>query len=320
MATRKNPRKAQSAQKKKITVLSYMARQIDLMKLEKRFGTSRNYSKAQNSLNAFLKGRDICFSRIDESFVHEYNSFLEQRGITRNTISFYMRILRALYNKATKEHIARPRQLFSDVYTGVDKTRKRALDEKAVKRIMALDLKGLPSLMLSRDIFYFSFCMRGMSFVDIAFLKKHDYDGEYITYHRQKTGQRLMVYAEPCIERIIRRYSSQTAGTPYIFPIIKSDNSETAFRQYQTALGYHNRKLKELARRAKVNIPLSSYCARHTWATVARNHHIPISVIAAAMGHNSEKTTLIYLASLENSVIDKANRRVIESVGKTVSP
>lgn len=319
MTTRKNPRKAQPRQKR-ITVLGYMTRQIDLMRLTKRFGTARNYSKAQHSLNVFLKGRDIPFKRINERFVHDYNSFLERRGITRNTISFYMRIFRALYNKAAKEHIARPQQLFNDVYTGVDITRKRALDERSVKRIMALNLEGSYSLTLSRDLFYFSFCMRGMSFVDIAFLRKQDYDGKYISYHRQKTGQRLTILAEPCIVEIIRRYSTQTIGTPFIFPIIKSDDSEIAFRQYQTALGYHNRKLKELAIMAKVNIPLSSYCARHTWATLARNHNIPVSVIAAAMGHTSEKTTLIYLASLENSVIDKANRRVIESVCKTVSP
>ena len=300
--------------------MDYMERQINAMKTMNRLGTARNYSRARNSLRTFLDGHDVSFRRMDESLIMSYNNWLERRGVVKNTISFYMRILRAIYNKAVKDCIAKQNSPFKNVYTGIDNTRKRALDENVIKILMMLDLKDSPTLALTRDIFIFSYCMRGMSFVDIAFLRRQNFDGNYISYRRKKTGQRLTVLVEPCIARIIRRYAESSEGCPYIFPIISSDNPEDAYRQYQTALGYHNRKLKELAKRANVNLPLSSYWARHTWATVARNHNIPVSVIGAAMGHSSEKTTLIYLASLENSVIDKANRLVIGSINKMVSP
>ena len=315
MNKRKNSRKTE-----RVTVMAYMERQIAEMKALRRLGTARNYTRARNSFSSFLKGHDVSFRRMDENLILDYNNWLGQRGVVKNTISFYMRILRAIYNKAAKDRLTKQNFPFRNVYTGIDKTRKRALDEKEVKRIMELDLKDSPSLTLSRDIFLFSYCMRGMSFVDIAFLRRQNFDGSYITYRRQKTGQCLTVRVEPCIARIIKRYSDLSESTPYIFPIISSCDPEEAYRQYQTALGYHNRKLKALARRANVNLPLSSYWARHTWATVARNHNIPVSVIGAAMGHSSEKTTMIYLAALENSVIDKANRVVIGSIDKMVSP
>ena len=315
MNKRKNSRKTE-----RVTVMAYMERQIAEMKALRRLGTARNYTRARNSFSSFLKGHDVSFRKMDENLILGYNNWLGQRGVVKNTISFYMRILRAIYNKAAKDRLIKQNFPFRNVYTGIDKTRKRALDEKEVKRILELDLKDSPSLTLSRDIFLFSYCMRGMSFVDIAFLRRQNIDGSYITYRRQKTGQCLTVRVEPCIARIIKRYSDLFESTPYIFPIISSCDPEEAYRQYQTALGYHNRKLKALARRANVNLPLSSYWARHTWATVARNHNIPVSVIGAAMGHSSEKTTMIYLAALENSVIDKANRVVIGSIDKMVSP
>lgn len=299
--------------------LNYIEKQISNLTIAKKFGTARNYTKARNSIRTFLKGHDIPLQAINEKIILDYNDWLEERGVVRNTISFYMRILRSVYNKAVNETLAKQTDPFKNVYTGIGQTRKKSIDEHSIGKIMMLDLEDSPSLALSRDLFLFSFWMRGMSFVDIAFLRKHDIDGKYISYHRQKTNRQLTIKMEPCIEKMVRRYSEKTKGTPYVFPVIFSNDPKTAYLQYQTALGYHNRKLKELSKMAKVNIPLSSYWARHTWATVARNHNVPVSVISAAMGHSSEKTTLIYLDSLENSIIDKANHRVIESVNKMVS-
>ncbi len=304
----------------RMTVLAYIGRQVAAMKAGRRLGTARNYTKAGNSLCSFLKGKDVPLRRMDENLILGYNNYLRERGVVKNTVSFYMRILRAVYNKAVRDGLVRQCFPFRNVYTGIDRTRKRALDEEAVRKILKLDLRNSPSLALSRDIFMFSYCMRGMSFVDIAFLRRQNFDGNYITYRRQKTGQSLAVLVEPCIARIIGRYAGVSESGPYIFPIISSTDPEEAYRQYQTALGYHNRKLKELARRANVNLPLSSYWARHSWATAARNHNIPVSVIGAAMGHTSERTTLIYLDSLENSVVDKANRLVIGCMNMLVSP
>lgn len=115
------------------------------------------------------------------------------------------------------------------------------------------------------------------------------------------------------------RYDAEVSDSPYVFPLIKSTDPPTAFRQYHTALRYYNRKLKELSEMVGTRVPLSSYVARHTWATSARDHNIPISVISAGMGHSSEKTTRIYLASLENSVIDMANKAILKKFDADIS-
>ena len=300
-------------------LLNYIEKQSATLARERKFGTSRNYIKARNSIQAFLKGKDIPLKAMNADLILEYNDWLTERGITRNTISFYMRILRSIYNKAVTQRLVRQTHPFSNVYTGIDKTRKRALDESGLEKIMTLDLSDSPGLTMTRDLFVFSFCMRGMSFVDIAFLRKRDINGKRISYLRQKTGRQLTIMMEPCIENIVKRYLEKTKDSPYVFPIIFSNDPQTAYNQYEAALGRHNRRLKELASMANLNIPLSSYCARHSWATAARNHNVPVSVITAAMGHSSESTTLIYLDSLEDSVIDKANHCVLESVNKMVS-
>lgn len=118
---------------------------------------------------------------------------------------------------------------------------------------------------------------------------------------------------EPCIERIVRRYEG---SSPYVFPLIRSSDPREAFREYYNALGLHNRKLKELSKLVDAEASLTSYVARHTWATAARKHRIPLAVISAGMGHTSEKTTQIYLESLDSSVIDRANRRIVQALNQ----
>ncbi len=210
-------------------------------------------------------------------------------------------------------------ELFRGVYKGIDRTRKRAADEDLVVRLLSLDLSSSAALALARDLFVFSYCTRGMAFVDVAFLRKDDVRDGVISYVRRKTGQRLTVGLEPCIELIMKRYDVETADSPYVFPIITSENPEVAYTQYQIALNYHNRKLKRIASLLGEPLRLSTYTARHTWATAARNHQVPLSVISAGMGHTSEKTTQIYLADLDTSVIDQANRGILGKINCVVS-
>lgn len=155
----------------------------------------------------------------------------------------------------------------------------------------------------------FSYCARGMAFVDIAFLRRDDICGDWFSYVRRKTGQRLTVRIEPPMAAIINRYKNE-AGE-YVFPIISADGQD-AYRQYQTALGYHNRKLKQLAEIAGISEKLSTYTARHSWATAARRHNVPLSIISAGLGHSSERTTLIYLDSVENVALDNANHEILK--------
>lgn len=297
------------------SVLKFFSGLIANFRSTYKLGTARNYDKAFRSLSVFLRGKDIPFSRFNECLVLRYNDYLLGRHVSKNSISFYNRILRAVYNKAVKQSLARQTFPFNEVYTGISQTRKRAVKEDVIRNLKELDLTLTPSLSLARDLFVFSFYTRGMAFVDMAFLRRSDVAGGYIRYQRHKTGKGLMIRIEPCMETIINRYTG--SGTPYyIFPLLSSLDKNTAFREYQTALGYHNKKLKALARMLKLDTPLTSYTARHTWATLALRHHIPIGIISAGLGHTSERTTRIYLDSIDNRDIDEANRILLQGLWK----
>lgn len=301
------------------TVLSCLTTLIDELKNDGRWGNARNLQRALNSFSDFLGGLDRPLKQVDERLVMEYEQWLRIRKVSKNSSSFYMRTLRSAYNKVISRNQMEQTFPFRNVYTGVERTRKRAVPEDIMVRLQKLDLTHSAPLAFSRDMFIFSYCTRGMAFVDIAYLKKEDVSGGILSYVRHKTGQRLTVRIEPLIEEIIERYEPFVHNSPYLFPIITSNDPEEAFRQYQTALGYHNRKLKKLGKLTGENLHLSSYTARHSWATVARKHNVPLSVISAGMGHTSEKTTLIYLDSVENSLIDKANEEILEALCRNVS-
>ncbi len=296
------------------TFFAFMRQQIESLYNVNRLGTARNYEKALCSFSAFLQGEDIHFSMITEKLIESYNAWLIRRGIVRNSISFYMRILRAVFNKAVRQHLTESAHPFQDVYTGIDRTRKRAISESTITQLYRLDLQSNPTLALARDIFIFSYCTRGMAFVDIAYLKKSNIQDGTICYSRRKTGQPLCIKIEENIREIIEKYSSEKRE--HIFPIIFSDDTQKAYKQYRHELNNHNRRLKELSTMLPTDCRLTSYTSRHSWATVARNHNVPISVISAGLGHTSEQTTQIYLTMLENSVIDEANKGIIRGLTK----
>lgn len=200
---------------------------------------------------------------------------------------------------------------FKHVYTGIDKTVKRAVSLKIIRQIRNLDLTLNPSLDYARDMFLFSFYTRGMSFVDMAFLKKRDIQNGILSYRRQKTHQQLFIKWEKPMQDIVEKYD--TRNTPYLLPIIRNMQVDER-RQYKTAAHRVNSKLKKLGEQMGLTIPLTSYVARHAWASIARSKNISISVISEAMGHDSENTTRIYLASLDTSVVDKANSLILKSL------
>ena len=299
-----------------VGVTAFMREQIAQLTADNRLGTARNYTRTLRSFSVFLGGGELPFAAFTERLVEEDNAYLLRRGVVRNTVSFYMRILRSVYNR---RRLAEPASPFGGVYTGVDRTRKRAIDERLIARLKSLDLPVSGALPLARDLFVFSYCMRGMAFVDMAFLRKKDMRDGAIHYVRRKTGQRMTVHLEPCMREIIGRYAPRTRDTPYLFPVLTAEDPARAYAQYQVALNYYNRLLKKLASLLGLDSGLSSYTSRHSWATAARNHNVPLPVISAGMGHTSERTTQIYLSALETSVIDSANRKILASLNRCVS-
>lgn len=274
--------------------------------------TSETYTAALNSFERFMGKRgDILIEGMDSVLMVEYETYLKSAGVCPNSSSYYMRNLRAIYNRAVDKELTVQRNPFKHVYTGIDKTMKRAVPMKVIRQIRDMELSFSPSMDYARDIFMFSFYTRGMSFVDMAFLKKKDIRNGILSYRRHKTNQQLFIKWEKPMQEIINKYD--TADTPYLLPIIK-DIAKNERRQYQNAAHLINRKLKMIGKLLNLNVTLTTYVARHAWASIAKSKNISISVICEAMGHDSENTTKIYLASLDTSAIDKANSLIINSL------
>ena len=290
----------------------YIRQQIVRLKRLGKIRTSETYTAALKSFSSFMKGSDILFGELSSDLLMEYEAYLKNRGNSPNTISFYMRILKAVYNRAVENGLTGQRNLFKSVYTGVEKTLKRAIHLNDIRRIKRLDLSLKPHLDFARDMFLFCFYTRGMSFVDMAYLKKSDLKNGIMTYRRRKTGQQLTIKWEKCMEEIVTKYEGRSA-TQYLLPIITNPLVDERV-QYMNALSRVNVALKEVARLVDLQIPLTMYCARHGWASIAKSKNIPLSVISESMGHDSEETTRIYLASLDTSVVDRANSLILKDL------
>ena len=293
------------------SLFNFMESIIVKLKQNGKIRTSENYKSTLNSFKNFRKDEDIMLDCITSELMESYEAWQKSRGIAPKTISFYTRILRAVYNRAVEDDIIENRNPFRHVYTGHDKTVKRALPLAVIKKIKTLDLSLVPTLDYARDMFMMSFYLRGMSFIDMAFLKKTDLKNGYITYRRHKTGQQLIIEWTKEMQMMLDKYPENKSD--YLLPIIRNKevNEHCTYRN----TGYNiNHNLKSIAGMVGVNIPLTLYVARHSWASIAKAKGIPISVISEGMGHDSEATTQIYLASLDTSVVDKANSLILKSL------
>lgn len=293
------------------TFFKYIGRNIVKLKNNGKIRTAETYTAALNSFRTFRKGEDILLDNINSELMEEYQAWLRQKGLTQNTVSFYNRILRAVYNRAVEEDIIRNRNPFRHVYTGIDKTVKRALPLPVIKQIKMLNLELSPALDHARDIFILSFMLRGMSFVDMAYLRKSDLSDGYVTYRRRKTGQQLRIEWTEEMQLILSKYPENKSD--YLLPIIrkKGVNDRCVYRNASYCINYN---LKKIARMVGISLPLTLYVARHSWASAAKFKGIPLSVISEGMGHENEKTTQIYLASLDTSVVDNANSLILSSI------
>ena len=292
------------------TLFAYMEHIISLYWRQGQYRTSETYSTTLNSFKRFRADVDVGLEDIDSNLIEAYESYLKHNDLSPNTISFYLKHLRAVYNRAVDDELIMDRKPFKRVSTAIEKTPKRAISLRNIKRLKALDCSHNPSRKFARDMFLFSFYTRGMSFVDIAYLQKKNLKGNVLFYRRKKTNQQLMIHWEGCMQEILKSYGADTSS-PYLFSIIK-EPSNNPRKQYQNALFLINRHLKDIGKGLGLHQPLTMYCARHSWASIARDEGIPLSVISEGMGHDSEKTTQIYLASLKTEVIDKANRKILK--------
>ena len=295
------------------SVFDYIRVRINYLKDAGRERTSETYKQMLFSFMKFRNHEDLYFDMIDDKLICQYESFMKNSNLCRNTTSFYMRILRSVYNRAVEDGLSKQMNPFRHVYTGVDKTSKRAIGLDEIRRIKNLNLSNTPKLDFARDIFLFSFYMRGMSFIDIAYLQKTNLSGGYISYNRKKTGQQMTIKWEKEMEEIANKYVSQS--DTFLFPIIER-NDGTERKQYLNKMLLINRRLKVIAEKIALSVPLTMYVARHSWASIAQSNNIPINAISLGMGHDKEETTRIYLASIQTDVIDNANSKILRLLSK----
>ncbi|MGN0281468.1 MAG: tyrosine-type recombinase/integrase [Prevotella sp.] len=295
----------------KESVFIYFRRQISFLHEAGRHSTADHYNQTLRSFMNFRDGCDLRFDMMTPQLLLAYESWLRNHHLCRNTTSFYIRNVRTIYNRAVSEGLTSDTQPFRHVYTGIDKTLKRAITIKDIKRIKGAELNHNPTLDFARDMFLLSFYLRGIAPIDLAYLRKVDISQGYIVYSRSKTGQQMRIHIEPDIQRLLDKYARK--GTQYLLPIIKREDG-TEHNQYRNGAQLINRHLKILSEKLGLSVPLTLYVARHSWASIAHTNHIPTSVISGAMGHDSEMTTQIYLASIQTVQIDEANSFIINSL------
>ena len=317
-----------------VSLIASLDQEILRLRQGGRFGQALRVESAHNSFLRFLRLQgqdDLCLYALTAHVVCAYQQWLTDCGVKKNSISCYMRTLQSVYNKVAAGVAGLPERPFAKVYRGVAKTRKRAASISVIQQVSMLDIRQklismgkssdrktfsglLYKMMFARDLFIFCYCARGMAFVDAAYLKKQDVHNGIIRYRRRKTGQLIEVAIEPMMQDIIKRYATQTEGTPYLFPILPQADEEKTYRAYRTALRTYNAKLKLLSQMLGEDVNLSSYVARHSWASNMHELNMPLSVISQGLGHDSELTTQIYIKSLENNIVHKANKMFINQI------
>lgn len=289
---------------------SFMKQRIESLQRQGKIGTAATYSTTLSSFMRFRQFQDVHFNCIDSGLIKDYETYLQEKGLTKNTTSFYMRVLRSVYNQAISQGLIEPSQPFANVYTGIAKTKKRAIGDKDIRKIISVDLTGHSQIDFARDIFLFSFYTRGMAFIDIAYLTNDNIRNGYLIYKRHKTGRELRIRWEQCMQQLVSKYQSQCGE--FLFPII--EEKQDSRRQYLNCMHRINHHLRVLSSMLGIEPVITMYVARHSWASIAKNNNIPITVISEGMGHSSIQTTQIYLASLNDSIIDGANKRIIKIV------
>ena len=269
------------------------------------------YMCTLRSFMRFRKEKDLLISQLDSLIMEDYESYLRKNSLTLNTISFYMKRLRAIYNKALEQYGLEDRKPFAHSFTKNTPTAKRALTAENIHQIVAATTVTEEEA-LARDLFLFSFYTRGMSFVDIAFLEKGSIKDGQLIYKRKKTGKELRVAWRPCMQEIADRHPSLDGK--HLLGIVNQNVVTDVRKQYHYRQCRVNKALQKFTRRIGIPMKVTMYCARHSWATIAKEKNIPISVISDSMGHNSEKITRIYLKSINDDVIDRYNDMLIEAI------
>ncbi|MBQ9674555.1 MAG: site-specific integrase [Bacteroidaceae bacterium] len=285
-----------------------------------KWSTASLYSSVLKCLNRFTNEQALPYSGITKEWLKAFESSLRASGCKWNTVSTYLRIIRTALNRAIEYGDANYQPyLFNKVYMGVKADKCNVLDPCEMRELIRISMEGsdllTPTELMMLQRFVLLFYLRGMPFVDFAFIKKTELKDMLLTYRRRKTGSYIVVEIEKPAARLLHKLRCMDSDSPYLFPIIHHpDGSEEAFIEYQNAIRCFNKHLSAISSKLGLSQKLSSYTARHTWATMAFYCEISPGIISQALGHSSIKITETYLKPFQLKVIHQANRQVIDYI------
>ena len=309
-------------------LIPYMKKVVETLRVDRKLPAVRTYTAAMNSFVRFSREKGLSM-KAKEVFtpgrLKEYEYWLRGRDAEWNTVSTYLRTLKAVYNRMVGDKLLPyDRKTFSDVYTKVESQTKRSLSAEQMGILLHADFESLPKeVQVALAYFLLMFLFHGMPFIDLAYLRKRDLKGDTISYCRHKTGRQITVRVPPEAKALLDRFAHSATGSIYLLPILEGEregggknDSEKLYHCYGKALGRFNRLLGKMAKLLLGNVGVSSYTARHSWATLAFHAGIPIGIISKALGHSSIKVTETYLKPFENERIDVANNELIGAIPK----
>lgn len=287
------------------TFLTYSQKLVDELLAAKKMGNARVYKNVRSTFKTYLKGRDITFEEITYRWLKKYEAYFYAQGNSANGLGFNLRTLRAIYNRAIKEGIVDEKYYpFKQYKIKAEPTAKRAISKADLKKILELDLPKENRCFHARNFFLASYMMFGMSFIDMAFLQKKDIVGDRIRYNRKKTGKPYDIKVSKALEEILETYLDGKKQNDFIFPILNARQLANQYQELDQARKNYNDALKELARLCGIEEHLTSYVARHSFATQALLSEVPLKAISQMLGHHDLNTTEIYLKSLPTEVMD----------------
>jgi len=298
---------------KSISFDKYTEDIIKNLKAAKKYGNANAYISCKNAINLFQNNVEIEFNQINYKFLIRFETYYLALGNSLNGLSFVMRTFRAIYNRAIKEGYARQENYpFKNYKIRNEPTRKRAIRIEDIHKIRDLKLSKGSDLWHAQNYYMASFYLMGISFTDLATLKMENIIDGRIEYRRHKTRRLYSIKIVTRLQKILDNYINNKEKQNYIFPIIqRPDDSQLVHRDIKNEIKKYNKNLKGIANKGEININLTSYTCRHSWATIAKRKGVPTAIISEGLGHTDGQTTQVYLDSFDKEVMDEYNEDII---------
>lgn len=302
------------------TVEEFYLSLIEDLKQKGRIGNSYAYLNSYNTLRNFNKGKKLnyTFSHIDVSFCKKFEDWMRSKGNKDTTLSYQFRTLRATYNKAIEAKIvALEKNPFIEYKLSHfnTKTIKRALSKNDILKLINADCTNQSKLrQLTHDLFSFSYLCGGISFVDIANLTRQNIVEDRLIYQRQKTHGNINLLLSKEASTIITKYSTYQQQAEYLFPILHCKRHITPMQKSNRVhkiCHQVNTELRAFAKELGITAEVTTYVARHSFATILKKSGVNIGIISQALGHQDIKTTQIYLSKFDNEQVDDAMKNLL---------